>query len=474
MDLAEGTRVTDNLTLTRKLGEGGMGCVWVAQNHALETEVAIKFISSEEARADEALVARFKREAKAAAQIKSPHVVQMFNHGVTADGMPYIVMELMEGESLLERLDRAGMMAPADVAEVIDQTTNVLVKAHGLGIVHRDLKPDNLFLVSGGRGLFVKVLDFGLAKLSQAAQISVVTATNVVAGTPHYMSPEQLLSTKNVDGRTDLWALAVVAYRALTAKLPFAGETIPELTLNVFQGKFAPPSSIRADLVHPLDAWFARAFHSEIEQRFQSADEFAAAFRSAVSQAPVFGVATAATTVAAAASAVPSAEISSAGVVSSPMVAGFGAGGPGSGNTFEGAARSPASPKPSRTLPMVLAGAMVIAVGGAVFWWRTHVAEQSEMASQAAMTQEMAPSSPAATGARSSSTVDESHAAVAAAPSPSASSSVAPSATVPTTQPTRRSAPPKTTSPPPAAKVDCTVSHYIGADGLEHPKPECL
>jgi len=282
MDLQPGLQINENLTLLRELGKGGMGAVWVAHHKALDTEVAVKFILGEHDELSDALLSRFRREARAAAKLKSPHVVQMFDHGETSDGSPYIVMELLAGESLRDRLRSDEKLSPRDVLRLIEQVTSVLSEAHEAGIIHRDIKPDNLFLVEGGRGLFAKILDFGLAKNEGLTDVSVVTATTSMAGTPYFMSPEQLVSTKNVDSRTDLWALSVVAYLALSGTRPFKGDSLPALTLVVFDGKFTPVSELVPELGEALDAWFARAFHNEIEERFQTADELHETFAAAL------------------------------------------------------------------------------------------------------------------------------------------------------------------------------------------------
>ena len=174
MPLGPGHAVTPNIRLVRELGEGGMGSVWVAEHTTLHTEVAVKFVHDE--MATETLLKRFSREASLAAQIKSPHVVQTYDHGATDEGMPYIVMELLEGESLQDRLKR-GPLDARKTAMVVAQVCKALSKAHAIEIVHRDLKPANLFLVESGYEVFVKVLDFGIAK--QTGELSKKTAQTV-------------------------------------------------------------------------------------------------------------------------------------------------------------------------------------------------------------------------------------------------------------------------------------------------------
>ncbi len=276
---AAGELVTRNVKLVRPLGKGGMGSVWIGAHTTLDTEVAVKFIAPEHAD-KERFVARFRREASSAAKIKSPHVVQVFDHGITEDGVPYIVMELLRGEPLGRRLGR-GRLAPREVGMLVAQVAKVLTLAHGEGVIHRDLKPDNLFLVDSGYELFVKVLDFGIAKQLSGAP-SDITDTGAMVGTPHYMSPEMLLSPKDADQRADLWALAVVAYHALTGVLPFRGETLAALSVAVNDGTFAPPSALVSELGPDVDVWFKLALCRSLSGRFSSAGEMAQAFRQAL------------------------------------------------------------------------------------------------------------------------------------------------------------------------------------------------
>ncbi|MFO0760930.1 MAG: serine/threonine-protein kinase [Byssovorax sp.] len=280
MPLAPGRQVNESLRLVRLLGKGGMGSVWIADHLGLQAQVAVKFMSAA-AREDPTLLGRFEREAVAAAQIKSPHVVQTLDHGVMEpEGAPFIVMELLEGEDLMSRLKRLGRASVTEVAAVLAQAGKALQKAHAAGIIHRDIKPDNLFLLDADGDMFVKVLDFGVAKQAADRELG-MTSTGSTVGTPHYMSPEQLLSAKHVDHRCDLWALGVVAYRMLTAELPFRGETLGALSVSVHMGVFAPPSKHRPDLGPAIDAWFARALHRDIDARFTNVKEMVDAFEQA-------------------------------------------------------------------------------------------------------------------------------------------------------------------------------------------------
>jgi serine/threonine-protein kinase len=260
-----------------------MGSVWVADQLALGTQVAVKVITGNRNKQPE-LLARFEREARSAARIKSPHVVQIHDHGQTEAGDPYMVMELLEGEDLSARLQREGPMRLEDVGRVLQQTGRVLTKAHELGIVHRDIKPSNIFLVDMGGDIFVKLLDFGVAKTSDEGKE--LTSTGVLIGTLVYMCPEQLIDARNVDYRADLWSLAVVAYRAITTDLPFKDDNgVGALVLALDRGSYTPASELAPGLPPEIDAWFKKAFARQPEDRFQSATELVNAFLQAISGA---------------------------------------------------------------------------------------------------------------------------------------------------------------------------------------------
>jgi len=276
----EGQLITPTLRLVRVLGKGGMGSVWVADHLTLRTQVAVKFMFAQFAQNIE-FVRRFQAEAMAAAQIKSPHIAQVFDHGITSEGEPFIVMELLEGEDLRQRLKRTGPLSPAEFAPILTQVAKALTRAHQLGIVHRDIKPDNVYLANMGDDLHVKVLDFGIAKLGDEASMG-VTSTGLMLGTPFYMSPEQLLSSRAVDFRSDLWSLAVVTYQALTRVRPFKGETVGALSVAVNTGLFVLPSVSRPGISPAIDAWMERALRREPTERFSSAREMAEAFERAV------------------------------------------------------------------------------------------------------------------------------------------------------------------------------------------------
>ncbi len=281
MRLSSGSMVRDNVRLVRRLSEGSMGEVWVAEHLGLRTEVAVKFIHSDLARKQPMMLERFEREAKAAAQIKSPHVVRTFDTGVMQDGTPFIVMELLSGQSLGELLRRGGPLDPRPVCEVVVQVSRALSVAHELGIVHRDIKPDNIFLATGmsatgEQATVAKLLDFGIAKTATVSETGTrLTRDGNLVGTPAYMSREQIMASGEVDAQADLWALSVCAYEALTGRLPFEGSTIGLTCIAICEGELTPPSGLVAGMPAELDAFFRRAFDADPAARFATAKALA-------------------------------------------------------------------------------------------------------------------------------------------------------------------------------------------------------
>jgi eukaryotic-like serine/threonine-protein kinase len=294
--LAAGMEVTPSVRLLSPLGAGGMGAVWLADHTALNTRVVVKFMlggldSSVSARA------RFKREAEAASQVKSPHVVQTFDYGVTSDGVPFIVMEHLEGRDLGQEITAKGALDPARVVAIVTQVSKALTKAHAANLLHRDIKPDNIFLChhEADDELFVKLLDFGIAKThtAEGAEITLdgQTKTGQVVGTPFYMSPEQVTAQKVIDLRSDLWSLGIVAFEALTGKRAFDGPSFGALAVKIATGDAPKPSESNPNLPQSVDDWFAKACAREPAKRFSTArelsDAFRAAFEGVVSLPPV-------------------------------------------------------------------------------------------------------------------------------------------------------------------------------------------
>lgn len=280
--LTAGMEITPSVRLVRPLGAGGMGAVWLADHRGLSTRVVVKFMRDD---LDATARARFKREAEAAAQVKSPHVVQTFDCGVTSGGLPFIVMEHLEGHDLAREIAEHGPLEPARVVEILVQVSKALTKAHAANLLHRDIKPDNIFLCAqeDGDELFVKLLDFGIAKTrlgdAAASLMDGATKTGQVIGTPYYMSPEQMTAQKEIDHRSDLWSLGVVAFEALTGKRPFDGPSFGALAVRIATGETPLLSAIDPSLPLGADAWFAKACARDPEHRFGSARELADAFR---------------------------------------------------------------------------------------------------------------------------------------------------------------------------------------------------
>jgi serine/threonine protein kinase len=255
-----------------------MGSVWVAEHLVLRSKVAIKLI-------DASLVdsaewrARFTREARAAAALRSAHVVQILDHGIDK-GVPYIVMELLEGESLAARLGRQGRLSPSELWNVMQQLGKAMTRAHEADIVHRDLTPDNIFLVDDGADFLVKVLDFGVAKAlrpGDPAAGGLRTEAGVFLGTPQYTSPEQTRGGP-IDARSDLWAMGVLAVECLTGRRPFEASGIAELIRKVCSEPIVAPSTL-GPVPAGFDAWFFRAAERDLEMRFQTARELVDSLR---------------------------------------------------------------------------------------------------------------------------------------------------------------------------------------------------
>ncbi len=265
--------------LVTEIGHGGMGSVWAAKHQSLGRRVAVKFIDAkcdgQDARR------RFEREAVAAARIRSRHVVHVYDHGID-DDRPYIVMELLCGESLGARLGRKSILSPGAALHILTDIGRALTRAHAEGVVHRDLKPDNVFLCkdedTGDE--YAKVLDFGIAKVirGQQEELSMSasdnrskTQTGTLLGTPYYMSPEQARGATDIDARSDLWALGVMACQCLTGSLPFVGASLGDLLVKICTVPPTLTSHLHPDLPPTLDTWILHALEKDPKQRFQHA-----------------------------------------------------------------------------------------------------------------------------------------------------------------------------------------------------------
>jgi len=273
-----------HLRLKEPLDRGAMGMVWVARHETLRTEVAVKFVDGEVVSKFPDALERFRHEASASARLKSPHAVQVFDHDLAEDGTPYIVMELLEGETLGERLED-GPLTLKETARVVTHVARALTRAHALGVVHRDIKPNNIFLCDTvDDALFCKVFDFGIAKQVELPELDGLTNPGTLVGTPEFMSPELFANKTAIDRHADLWALAVVAYFALSQELPFPGDTLGELCMKLMTKEPTPIRSYRSDLPVEIEAWFERALAKEPEDRFADGREFAKAFVAAAQE----------------------------------------------------------------------------------------------------------------------------------------------------------------------------------------------
>jgi eukaryotic-like serine/threonine-protein kinase len=261
--------------LEREIGRGASGGVWVARDVHLGRHVAVKLLHPDQIESAESR-RLFEREARTLAQLRSPHVVQVFDAGID-DDQPFIVMELLDGENLEDRLRRRGCgpRAPSEVAEIVAELARGLFMTHRTGLVHRDLKPANVFLAREQDRETMKLVDFGLADTS--AQAVGASARTGFAGTPAYMSPEQFAGDV-VDAQADLWALAVLAFELLTGKLPFAGATLLELKERIDASTFPAPSSLVPELTRAVDGFFVRAFARSVTDRFETAVALASEF----------------------------------------------------------------------------------------------------------------------------------------------------------------------------------------------------
>jgi serine/threonine-protein kinase len=265
------------------LGVGGMGMVLLVRHIDLGQQMAIKLMMPGVIHDDQA-AARFVREARAAAAIQSEHVVRIFDVGTFDSGLPYMVMELLRGEDLSQVLARETQLSIEDAVDYVLQASHAISEAHARGIVHRDLKPSNLFVTTRSDGSpLVKVLDFGISKaLNPDVDVpssANLTATSAIMGSPLYMSPEQVRNAKQVDARTDIWALGVILHELLTGAPAFSADTLPGICAAITADDPPPLRSLRDDAPAELEAVLTKCLEKSVAKRYQSTKEFMAALR---------------------------------------------------------------------------------------------------------------------------------------------------------------------------------------------------
>jgi serine/threonine protein kinase len=272
----EGALIDGQYRLHHQVGEGGMGTVWAAEDLRLGRMVAAKFLSKHMA-VQPRVRERFQREARMTARVRSTHVVQVFAEGCTPDDIPYLIMELLDGEDLATYLHRVGRCQLRETGAIVEQICRGLTQAHGEGLVHRDIKPHNIFLAKAeteDAPAVVKLLDFGIAKDLAALRDS-LTACGEVVGSALYSSPEQLRDPQSVDRTTDIWAIGIVIFEMLTGRVPYDASSLSELIERHRVGKFPKLSSLVSGLPRELDTFLERTLHAVPNKRWSNVEELA-------------------------------------------------------------------------------------------------------------------------------------------------------------------------------------------------------
>jgi serine/threonine protein kinase len=359
-----GSIVHEKFHIIKKLGEGGMGAVYLAEHVKMGRKMALK-VMSPSMHQDADAIARFNREAKNASQINHPNVCGIYDFGETPEGMIYLAMEFIEGSSLSGIIEKNGALTPARAASIIHQTADALQVAHDYGIVHRDLKPDNIMIAQArDKSDLVKVVDFGIAKAS-SSDAQKVTKTGLVVGTPEYMSPEQLSGDK-LDGRSDIYSLGLVAFNCLTGKLPFAGNSAQEAMI----ARLVETPKTLAE-VAPEKAWpeeledvMRKALARDVTERYQNAAQFGRDLSKAVENMPHTMIAEVGTQVIGAGAAVAAAAAKTAAAPAVPKTR-------LAPKSATPSAPEPAAPAPApaqkSSMPMIAAAVAVIVIGGGGF-----------------------------------------------------------------------------------------------------------
>jgi serine/threonine-protein kinase len=270
-----GTVVGGKLRIVRLLGSGGMGAVYEVEHELTKHRRALKLLHARYKVYPE-LIQRFLREASAAGRIGNPHIAETFDAGELETGDPYLVMELLKGETLADHLRRKQKLSVTEASELVRQACTGVQAAHDAGIVHRDLKPENLFIVERDHRPFVKILDFGISKFDPQLTGGEMSTTREGAslGTPLYMPPEQVRGDKRIDARADVYALGVILYECVTGRRPYEAETLAHLAVLIHEGRAAPVLELRPDVSPAFAQLVHRAMANKPEQRFATAREF--------------------------------------------------------------------------------------------------------------------------------------------------------------------------------------------------------
>mgnify|MGYP001547731231 CR=1 FL=1 len=278
MSISPGMIIDGKYSITKLIGEGGMGAVYEGTNTFIRRRVAIKVLLAA-ARDSAGVIERFEREAQAAGCIGSDHILEVLDLGTLPTGDRYMVMEFLDGESLADRIRRLGRMSPQEIAPLLRQGLVGLEAAHKAGIVHRDLKPDNVYIIKekAGRQDFVKIIDFGISKFNALSGDMSMTRTGAVMGTPYYMSPEQAKGAGSVNHQSDIYSMGVIAFEALTGKVPFDGTTFNDLMFKIVLSEMPDLEVVVPGIDPGFAAIVRRAMSKDQNERFQDAEAFIAA-----------------------------------------------------------------------------------------------------------------------------------------------------------------------------------------------------
>jgi serine/threonine-protein kinase len=452
----------------RILGVGGMGVVVAAHHIQLDEKVALKFLLPDALKNTEAL-ARFEREARAAVKIKSEHIARVIDVGKLDNGSPYMVMEYLEGGDLSGMLAKTGKLPVEQAVDFVLQASEAIAEAHALGIVHRDLKPANLFCIRRRDGqLAIKVLDFGISKVTKTGSMPdsmSMTKTTAVIGSPVYMSPEQMQSSKGVDLRTDIWSMGVILYELVTGRLPFNGDTVTELAIRIATEPAPPMADIPPGLPAGLEPVVMRCLEKPRERRYQDMSELAVALLP-------FGSPRARHLVEKICAIVgnPSPD-ASAPLPASPMASTSATKGHA---TDAGWQSEPTGKKGSKAvLGIAAAVGLAVAVGGVVLFMRKGPAPEAPVVATTPATTSAAPSSPLPSAVTLTPPPDTASAAVAVAAVTSAPAAPTPPPATPAPRPATPSRPVAPAAPA-TPKTSCNPPYYFDAQGNRVFKKECL